>query len=82
MRVFQLCIFFFFYIGQYQCFADNAWGTATSKSVMVVKAELNPFKEEPEQHIEAQEGEPFKLVCHPPTGWPKPSVYWLIQVNI
>ncbi|XP_050425383.1 neuroglian isoform X2 [Adelges cooleyi] len=66
-------------LGQYQCFADNPWGTATSKSVMVVKAELNAFKDEPEAYIEAQEGEPFKLACHPPTGWPKPNVYWLIQ---
>lgn len=49
---------------------------------MVVKAELNSFKNEPEAYIEAQEGEPFKLICHPPTGWPKPNVYWLIQVNI
>lgn len=49
---------------------------------MVVKAELNSFKDEPEAYIEAQEGEPFKLVCHPPTGWPKPNVYWLIQVDI
>lgn len=48
---------------------------------MVVKAELNSFKDEPHNEpIEAQEGEPFKLVCHPPTGWPKPNVYWLIQV--
>ncbi|VVC24599.1 Hypothetical protein CINCED_3A009632 [Cinara cedri] len=66
-------------LGQYQCFAENSWGTATSKSVMVMRAELNSFKNEPEAYIEAQEGEPFKLVCHPPTGWPKPNVYWLIQ---
>ncbi|KAL4121128.1 hypothetical protein QTP88_013693 [Uroleucon formosanum] len=66
-------------LGQYQCFAENAWGTATSKSVMVVKAELNSFKDEPKVYVEAQEGDPFKLVCHPPTGWPKPNVYWLIR---
>jgi len=71
-----------FFTGQYQCFAENAWGTATSKSVMVVKAELNSFKDEPKVYVEAQEGDPFRLVCHPPTGWPKPNVYWLIRVNI
>jgi len=70
------------FTGQYQCFAENPWGTATSKSVMVVKAELNSFKDEPKIYVEAQEGDPFKLVCHPPTGWPKPNVYWLIRVNI
>ncbi|XP_022162397.1 neuroglian-like isoform X2 [Myzus persicae] len=63
--------------GQYQCFAENAWGIATSKSVMVVKAELNLFNNEPNLYIDAQEGEPFKLTCHPPTAWPKPTVIWL-----
>lgn len=72
---------YYFLTGQYQCFAENAWGTAISKSVIVVKAELNSFKDEPQANLEAQEGEPFKLSCHPPTGWPKPNVYWLIQVN-
>ncbi|XP_075216734.1 neuroglian isoform X1 [Lycorma delicatula] len=66
-------------LGQYQCFADNEWGTATSNSVFVRKAELNSFKEEHPVTIEANEGEPFKLTCQPPDGWPKPNVYWLIQ---
>jgi len=48
---------------------------------MVVKAELNSFKDEPKLYVEAQEGDPFRLACHPPTGWPKPNVYWLIRVN-
>ncbi|XP_025205717.1 neuroglian-like isoform X1 [Melanaphis sacchari] len=67
--------------GQYQCFAENVWGIATSKSVMVVKAELNSFDNEPNIYIDAQEGEPFKLTCHPPTGWPKPIVNWIIRVK-
>lgn len=25
------------------------------------------------------EGDPYKLTCQPPDGWPKPNVYWLIQ---
>lgn len=28
----------------------------------------------------AKEGEPFKLGCQPPDGWPKPNVHWVIQV--
>jgi len=79
--IFYLIKLLFVFTGQYQCFAENTWGTATSKSVMVVKAELNSFKDEPKIYVEAQEGDPFKLVCHPPTGWPKPNVYWLIRVN-
>ncbi|XP_044742143.1 neuroglian [Chrysoperla carnea] len=66
-------------LGQYQCFAENEHGTATSNSVFVRKAELNSFKDQPVQLVEANEGEPFNLTCHPPDGWPKPNVYWLIQ---
>lgn len=72
---------FFSLIGQYQCFAENVWGTATSKSVMVVKTELSSFKDEPPLELEAHEGDPFKLACQPPTGWPKPNVYWIIRVS-
>ncbi|XP_033217712.1 neuroglian isoform X3 [Belonocnema kinseyi] len=66
-------------MGQYQCFAENEWGTATSNSVFVRKSELNAFKEQGRKTAEAEEGNPFKLTCEPPDGWPKPSVYWLIQ---
>jgi neuronal cell adhesion protein len=67
--------------GQYQCFADNEWGTATSNSVFLRKAELNSFKEEAPSVMEAQEGNPFKLTCQSPNGWPKPNINWLTQVN-
>jgi hypothetical protein len=66
-------------IGQYQCYAYNEWGTATSNSVFVRKAELNSFKDEEAATIVADEGKPFKLQCSPPDGWPKPSVYWMLQ---
>ncbi|XP_018330369.1 neuroglian [Agrilus planipennis] len=66
-------------IGQYQCFAENEWGVATSNSVFMRKAELNSFKIAPPLAATGQEGEPFKLSCQPPDGWPKPKVYWMIQ---
>ncbi|XP_011307618.1 neuroglian isoform X2 [Fopius arisanus] len=66
-------------LGQYQCFAENQWGIATSNSVFARKAELNSFKDEDPMTLTAQEGSPFKLTCKPPEGWPKPNVYWLIQ---
>ncbi|XP_026272122.1 neuroglian isoform X2 [Frankliniella occidentalis] len=66
-------------LGQYQCFAENEWGVATSNSVFVRKAELNSFKDEPTKTLTVTEGEPFRLTCQPPDGWPKPNVYWLIQ---
>ncbi|XP_043478124.1 neuroglian isoform X1 [Leptopilina heterotoma] len=66
-------------MGQYQCFAENEWGRATSNSVFVRKTELNAFKDQGRQTKEAEEGKPFQLTCQPPDGWPKPSVFWLIQ---
>ncbi|XP_011881150.1 PREDICTED: neuroglian isoform X2 [Vollenhovia emeryi] len=66
-------------LGQYQCFAENEWGIATSNSVFVRKAELNSFKDEPPHRVRENEGSPLKLVCQPPDGWPRPNVYWLIQ---
>jgi neuronal cell adhesion molecule len=68
-------------LGQYQCFAENEWGTATSNSVFVRKAELNSFKETdgPQTTITADEGKPFKLTCEPPDGHPSPKVYWMLQ---
>lgn len=68
-------------IGQYQCFARNKWGTATSNSVFVRKAELNTFREEPVATVKAKEGDPHQFVCHPPDGWPKPIVNWIIQAT-
>ncbi|XP_031336931.1 neuroglian isoform X2 [Photinus pyralis] len=66
-------------IGQYQCFAENEWGVATSNSVFMRRAELNSFKNTPPLPVTGNEGEPFKLTCQPPDGWPKPKVYWMIQ---
>lgn len=66
-------------LGQYQCFATNELGTATSNSVFVRKAELNSFKDEIPKTEYADEGKPHTLNCQPPDGWPKPYVYWLLQ---
>jgi len=66
-------------IGQYKCFATNEWGTATSNSVFVRQSVLNNFKEQPPITETVEEGKPFNLPCVAPDGWPKPSVYWMIQ---
>ncbi|XP_017782809.1 PREDICTED: neuroglian isoform X2 [Nicrophorus vespilloides] len=66
-------------LGQYQCFAENEYGVATSNSVFMRKAELNPFKNSLPLPVVGYEGDPFKLTCQPPDGWPKPKVYWVIQ---
>ena len=67
--------------GQYMCFAENAHGVATSNSVFVRQSILNNFKEEPPITKTVEEGKPFTLPCEAPDGWPKPSVYWMIQVG-
>nr|XP_023019782.1 neuroglian [Leptinotarsa decemlineata]XP_023019783.1 neuroglian [Leptinotarsa decemlineata]XP_023019784.1 neuroglian [Leptinotarsa decemlineata] len=64
-------------LGQYQCFAENQYGTATSNSVFMRKAELNSFKASQPLTLTGNEGEPFKLTCQPPDGWPKPIVHWI-----
>ena len=42
---------------------------------------LNNFKENPPITKTVEEGKPFTLPCEAPDGWPKPSVYWMIQVR-
>lgn len=69
-------------LGQYQCFATNEFGVATSNSVFVRKAELNSFKDVPPISVEAVEGEPYSLQCAAPDGWPKPIVNWLIEPTV
>ncbi|KAG7157810.1 Neuroglian-like 2 [Homarus americanus] len=66
-------------LGQYQCFATNEMGTATSNSVFVRKSELNSFKNEDPMTETVNEGDPVGLTCQPPDGYPKPYVYWMIQ---
>lgn len=64
-------------LGQYQCFAENEHGVATSNSVFMRKAELNSFKATHDVSRSGYVGEPFKLECQPPDGWPKPVVTWI-----
>ncbi|XP_049817561.1 neuroglian isoform X2 [Aethina tumida] len=64
-------------LGQYQCFAENQYGVATSNSVFMRKAELNSFKSTQPLSLTGAEGEPFQLQCSPPDGWPKPVVHWI-----
>ncbi|CAL4060819.1 unnamed protein product [Meganyctiphanes norvegica] len=66
-------------LGQYQCFAQNQLGTATSNSVFVRKSELNSFKNQDPITETVNEGDPTGLKCQPPDGYPKPQVYWMIQ---
>ena len=68
------------FLGAYTCYAKNDHGIAASNTVFVRQSTLNNFKEEPPITMSVEEGGPFKLPCQAPAGWPKPSVYWMIQV--
>jgi hypothetical protein len=64
--------------GLYQCFADNKHGTAVSNAVFLRKSELNSFPDEDVEEKLVSEGDPLTIECNPPTGYPKPSIFWII----
>ncbi|XP_067118775.1 LOW QUALITY PROTEIN: neuroglian-like [Centruroides vittatus] len=67
--------------GLYQCFAENIHGTSVSNSVFLRKSELNSFPDTERKVQEVKEGQPLTLYCSPPTGYPKPSIFWLMVSN-
>ncbi|EEC12870.1 neuronal cell adhesion molecule, putative [Ixodes scapularis] len=67
--------------GLYQCFASNLHGTSVSNSVFLRKSELNSFAEESTKEVYVVEGDPLSLDCNPPTGYPRPNIFWLIQYS-
>lgn len=67
--------------GLYQCFAENVHGTSMSNSVYLRKSELSSFPEEPPREYTIIEGSPHTIDCNPPSGYPKPSIYWMILSN-
>lgn len=67
--------------GLYQCRATNVHGTSVSNSVFLRKSELNSFAEETTKEVYVMEGDPLSLDCNPPTGYPRPKIFWLIQYS-
>uniref|UniRef100_A0A6P7F591 Neuroglian-like n=1 Tax=Diabrotica virgifera virgifera TaxID=50390 RepID=A0A6P7F591_DIAVI len=67
--------------GQYQCFAENEYGIATSNSVFLRREKLDPFKISAPTTVVGNEGEPFKITCNPPGGYPKPKISWVYFYN-
>ena len=39
------------------------------------------LQEEPPKTKTVEEGQPFTLPCDGPDGWPKPAIFWMIQVT-
>ncbi|XP_042912881.1 neuroglian [Parasteatoda tepidariorum] len=65
--------------GLYQCYASNRFGTSVSNSVFLRKAELNSFLDVEAKEKVVNEGDPLSLNCNPPTGYPRPTIFWMIQ---
>lgn len=63
----------------YQCFATNSRGTSVSNAVFLRKAELKSFTDVEPREVAETEGNPLTLNCNPPTGYPKPIIFWMIQ---
>uniref|UniRef100_A0A1W7RA45 Neuronal cell adhesion molecule n=1 Tax=Hadrurus spadix TaxID=141984 RepID=A0A1W7RA45_9SCOR len=65
--------------GLYQCFATNSHGVSVSNAVFLRKSELRlfPNRDVQEKHVTA--GDVLTLECSPPTGYPKPKIFWLIM---
>lgn len=66
--------------GQYACYAENKYGTARTNLITIKRVFLENFKNDSViETIEATEGDPFKLECKAPGGFPDPSIFWMIQ---
>lgn len=67
--------------GIYQCLAENEHGISVSNSVFLRKSELNSFADEEFRNVYVMEGDPKTLKCDSPLGYPKPTLFWIIQSN-
>lgn len=65
--------------GLYQCFAENSQGTSMSNAVFLRRSELSSFPEERTRELTVEEGDPFSIECNPPSGYPKPIIFWMIM---
>lgn len=67
--------------GLYQCFAENDYGTSMSNAVFLRRSELASFPEERTREYVVEEGDPFSIDCSPPSGYPKPMIFWMTMSN-
>lgn len=42
-------------------------------------SELSSFLDVEAKEMMVKEGDPLTLNCNPPTGYPRPTVFWMIQ---
>ena len=52
----------------------------TNQCNALILTTVKNLQEQPPITKTVEEGKPFKLPCEAPDGWPKPNIYWMIQV--
>ncbi|XP_072402219.1 neuroglian-like isoform X2 [Diabrotica undecimpunctata] len=67
--------------GQYQCFAKNEYGIATSNSVFLRRDKFDSFNVSAPTTVVGTEGKPFLISCNPPGGYPSPKLNWVYITN-
>jgi neuronal cell adhesion molecule len=67
--------------GSYRCYAKNKHGFASFPPLAAKRTFLEGFKDDSIYIVEAKEGDPLKLTCEMPSGYPKPFVSWMIQTQ-
>lgn len=50
-----------------------------NKGIRFIFSELNSFPDEISKEIYVSEGDPLTLQCNPPSGYPRPTIFWIIQ---
>ena len=53
-----------------------------AKEGQLILTTVKNIQEQPPITKTVEEGKPFKLPCEAPDGWPKPNIYWMIQVRM
>ena len=51
-------------------------------NLSLILTTVKNLQEQPPITKTVEEGKPFKLPCEAPDGWPKPNIYWMIQVRM
>ncbi|XP_035243803.1 neurofascin homolog (chicken) a isoform X16 [Anguilla anguilla] len=65
------------YEGEYQCFANNDFGTALSNKILLRVSKSPLWPKELLEPVVVAEGSPLILACNPPPGLPPPFTFWM-----
>ncbi|XP_073732165.1 neurofascin homolog (chicken) a isoform X22 [Misgurnus anguillicaudatus] len=63
--------------GEYQCFANNDFGTAISNKILLRVSKSPLWPKEVLKPMVVREGRSLVLTCNPPPGLPPPETFWM-----